>query len=123
MANLVFIPNVSKSGSSQIDLADIPDEVKKEAEEVYSVLKTQPGRMAAKFSTLAELNTYIAQITAYCNQRPAELGGPIRFRKSPSRNLGPTEMQFRITDVPANEAVTEEIREAVTDVKTAAKSK
>jgi len=110
MALLKFIPNTPAKGSAGLALEDIPDEVRKDAEEVYETLKTNPGRMRVEFATLAELNTYITQLTAYCKLRPA---GPIRFRKSPTRDLPPTAMDFRITDLATpNEQVTEEIRQA-----------
>jgi hypothetical protein len=121
MANLKFIPNaVSKSsGGVQLSLEDIQADVRQEVEEVYETLKTNPGRMHAEFATLAELNTYIAQVTAYCALRPA---GEIRFRKSPARGLKPTEMHFRITEKQTpNEKVTEEIQTATEAVKTSAK--
>lgn len=121
MANLVFVPNATSAAkqSSMIDLADIPDDVRKDAEEVYAALKTSPGRMRVEFNSIAELNTYIAQISAYCKQRPE---GEIRFRKSPARKLKATEMEFRITDLlTKDEKETEEIRTATDNVKTAAK--
>lgn len=120
MANLTFIPNVQSktSAGAGLNLEDIPEEVRKDVEEVYAALKTSPGRMRVSFETLADLNLYVTQVTAYCNLRPA---GKIRFRKSPTRNLPATTMDFRITDVPADEAVTEGIRESVEAVKTAAR--
>lgn len=122
MAVLQFIPNnVSKSSNGvQLSIEDIPEDVRKDVEEVYTTLKTNPGRMRAEFATLAELNTYIAQVTAYCALRPA---GEIRFRKSPTRGLKPTQMDFRITDkLTPNEQTTEEIQQATEAVKVAAKS-
>ena len=123
MANLTFIPNASSKGSAGLSLTmdDIPEDVRNDVEEVYKALKTNPGRMRVSFATLAELNTYIAQVTAYCQLRPE---GEIRFRKSPSRGLPATTMDFRITDkqTPAEET-TEEIREAVTAVKATAAKK
>ena len=118
MANLTFIPNTSKSGTPALSLEEIPQEVRNDVEEVYTALKTNPGRMRVQFDSLAELNTYIAQVTAYCALRPA---GAIRFRKSPSRGLAKTTMDFRITDVQTDaEKTTEEIRENVEEVKTVA---
>lgn len=121
MANLKFIPNATKTSSNgvQLKLEDIPEDVRKEVEEVYELLKTNTGRMHAEFSTVAELNTYVAQVTAYCALRPA---GAIRFRKSPVRGQKATEMHFRVTDLQTeNEKTTEEIRESVDAVKEAAK--
>ena len=125
MANLQFIPNSSKStGAVVLPLEEIPQEVKQDAEDVYKMLKTQPGRMRVNFESLGELNTYITQITSYCDQRPTELGGPIRFRKSPARknSMPATAMEFRVTDVQTEaEQTAAEINTAVENVKTAAK--
>jgi hypothetical protein len=121
MANLQFIPQAASKSAGQpmLTLDDVPDGVRKEVEEVYETLKTNPGRMRAAFDSLAELNTYISQVKAYCDLRPA---GAIRFRKSPARNLKPTEMEFRITDLQTeNEKTTEEINNAVDAVKATAK--
>lgn len=121
MAQLRFIPQANpKSGSNvTLTLDDVPQEVRDDVEEVYKTLKTQPGRMAVEFDTIAELNKYVAQVKAYCDLRPA---GAIRFRKSPARNLKSTQMEFRITDLlTENEEITEGIREATENVKTAAK--
>lgn len=120
MANLQFIPQEnSKSVPAQLSLEEVPEEVRKEVEEVYATLKTNPGRMRVSFGTLAEMNTYESQVKAYCKLRPA---GEIRFRRSPTKGLPKTTMDFRITDLlTANEEKTEEIREATEAVKTAAK--
>jgi hypothetical protein len=120
MATLQFIPNAVSKGTTglQLSLDDIPQEVKENAEEVYKTLKTNPGRIRVKFGSLVEMNQYVSQITTYCALRPE---GAIRFRKSPSRGLEPTEMDFRITDIPVTEAQTEEIRDAVVAVKNTAK--
>ena len=123
MANLVFIPNATSKGSGgvQISLDNIPDEVKKDVEEVYAALKTNPGRMRAEFASLGELNLYITQVKAYCDQRPE---GAIKFRKSPSRGLPPTTMEFRITDLQTeNEQTTEAIRDGVKAIESATTGK
>lgn len=120
MANLKFIPAASnKAERVSIELKDIPQEVRDEVEETYTLMKTHPGRMHAEFDSLAELNAYVAQVRAYCDQRP---DGPIRFRKSPSRGLPPTQMDFRIMELQTeDEKTTEEIRDAVDAVKAAPK--
>lgn len=123
MAQLQFIPNATSksSASASLTLEDVPTEVRTEVEEVYKTLKTNPGRMRAEFTTLAEMNTYIAQVQAYCALRPE---GAIRFRRSPSRGLKSTQMDFRITDLKTeNEETTEGIQTAVENVKAAAKAK
>lgn len=120
MANLTFIPQATSksSGPRILSLDEIPDEVKKDAEEVYEALKTNTGRMSASFGSVVELNTYVAQMKAYCDQRP---NGAIKFRRSPTRNLPATTMEFRITDIPEGEQATDGIRDAVESVKDAAK--
>lgn len=99
----VFVPTASPSGSSLLNLADIPDEIKAEAEEVYAALKANDGRFHVEFDTKAEVNTFARQMDSYCRQRPEELGGPIRFRKSPTRGQADNVIDFRITDVPAKD--------------------
>lgn len=124
MALLQFIPNAaSKNGVTTLTLDDVPTEVRTEVEEVYTALKTQPGRMRATFETLDAMNLYISQVKTYCDLRTVNgKPAPIRFRKSPSRGLPKTTMDFRITDLQTeNEAEVESIRDAVDAVKTAAK--
>lgn len=124
MANLVFIAHAtSNSTPVSLTLDDIPDEVKKDAEEAYSVLQKANGRLRATFPTVADLNTYVKQMKAYCALRVVDgKPAPIDMRRSPTKNLKPTEMDFRVTDLKTeNEKKTEEIREATEAVKTAAK--
>jgi hypothetical protein len=124
MANLKFVPNnTSKSAASDLlTLEEIPDEVKSDAEEVYTMLKTNVGRMRVDFDTINELNKYESEIKAYCNLRPA---GALYYRRSPARGLPKTSMEFRISDLKPKEdrdATTEAIRNGVDEVKTAAKT-
>lgn len=113
MADLVFIPNTAQKSFS-ISLDMIPEEIRQEVEDVYEALKAQPGRMQAKFKSAGEANAYIAQVQAYCAQRPA---GPLRFRKSPTKGLPEGSFEFRITDPQTKEEkTTEEIRDAVVKV-------
>jgi hypothetical protein len=111
MALLTFIPNAtSKTTAITLGLDDVPEDVRKDGEDVYEALKTHAGSFHAKFDTVQELNLYIAQLKAYCENRP---NGAIRFRKSPAKGLPANEMKFRITDVEtASERQTREIREA-----------
>jgi len=126
MANLTFVPDSGKTGTTRLTLDQISDEVKTDVEEVYKALKANPGRMRVSFPSVGELNAYEAQMKAYCELRPS---GPLAYRKSPSRKLSPTnpnglkdtEMEFRISDVPAANADTVAINGAVADVKAAAK--
>lgn len=108
---LTFVPTATPNSVASLALEDIPEDVRKEVEEIYATLKTNPnGRIRARFDDKAELNTFVTQVTSYCNLRPA---GPIRFRKSPTKGLPDNEMDFRITEVQTeNEKITEEVREA-----------
>lgn len=119
MATLKFIPTVTASSGPKVySLEEIPDEVKNDVEEAYELLKKQNGRLAVEFPSVGELNLYMAHVKSYCELRPA---GAIRFRKSPTKNLKPTQMEFRITDVETpNETTTREVREATDAVKAAA---
>ena len=123
MANLVFIANAVSTSPARLTLDEIPDEVKKDAEEAYSVLKKANGRLRATFPTVADLNTYVKQMKAYCELRQVDgKAAPISFRRSPTKGLKDTEMDFRVTDVKTeNEQKTEEIREATEKAKAAAK--
>lgn len=125
MATLKFIPNTvsKKSAAESLTMEDIPQDVRDDVEGAYAALKTQPGRFAAEFATLAELTTYVSQVTAYCALRMVDgKPAPIRFRKSPTRGLKPTQMEFRITDLKTEaEQTTDEIRDAVDAVKTEAR--
>lgn len=122
----------------------IPDDIKREAEEVYWTLKTANGRMRVEYDTEAEASEFVKLTTAYCNTRPTDIeiirnlfrpdgkgyegdpdmvakivtGGPIKFRKSPVRGeKSDTIIQYRITDVQTeNEKKTAEIREATEKV-------
>jgi hypothetical protein len=105
-----FIPTSTPGSAPTLPLNAIPQEVKDEVEEIYEALKTNPGRMRVEFDTANELAAYALQISSYCAQRPA---GAIRYRKSPTKGLPPTVLDFRITDLKTeNEEITETIREA-----------
>ena len=106
--NFVFVPTQSVVGSSNITVEDIPEDVQKDCEAVYTALKTNPnGRMRVTFEDKAEALRWIAVAQAYCKIRP---DGAVRFRRSPTRDLPDNVIDFRITDIPKNG--TEEIREA-----------
>lgn len=117
MAILQFIA-ATKSASNEIALEDIPEEIRTDVEQTYTLLKTNPGRVQASFPSAGEAEKYVNLVKAYCKVRP---GGEVRFRKSPTRNLPNGTIEFRITDVSEGEAATEPIREAVENVKAAAK--
>lgn len=121
MANLVFIPQTG--AASTVQLKDIPEDVKTNVEETYELLKTSPGRVHAEFPSLGELNAYVALVKAYCALREVDgKPAPIRYRKSTTKGLPPTQLDFRITDLLTdNEQTTEDIRDGVKAVTTAAK--
>lgn len=108
-----FVPSASPT-AAVVNVDDIPKDVRDACEEVYATLKANPaGRIAVEFPTKGELAKFISQASAYCTNRPASLGGPIRFRKSPTRGLAETQMEFRIYDIPVErEAETDAIRTA-----------
>lgn len=122
MSNLQFIPSAGKSGAVNLGLDDISDEVKADVEEVYTILKTNAGRMRVEKDSPTELQSYLAQVKAYCLLREA---GQLYFRKSPVAKASPTVAEFRITDMSKteNEQKTDDIREAVDKVKATAAKK
>jgi hypothetical protein len=94
-----FIPLQGKgAGPALMPFDQIPDDIKTEAEEIYAALKANDGRMKVEFDTKQEVDEYANLLTSYCLQRPAELGGPIRFRRSPVKGQAENVMDFRITD-------------------------
>jgi len=138
VGNLTFV--ASTTPAPMFDLDGIPDDIKREAEEVYALLKTANGRVKAEYDTEAEASEFVKLMTSYCNNRPTDVeiirnlfrpdgkayegdpamvekitkGGPIKFRKSPVRGEKNDKIvQFRITDVETpNEKKTAEIRQA-----------
>lgn len=99
--NPTFVPTTTKAGSILIPLEEIPEEIKAEVEAMYAGLKANPnGRMRIAFEKAEEVGEYVLQVTSYCEQRPE---GAIRFRRSPTRNLPDTMVDFRISDLPKEE--------------------
>lgn len=96
-----YVPTVPDRGSvATLPLNAIPQDVIDEVEEVYKALKDNPnGRMRAEFDTKGELSTYMTQVSSYCSQRTVNgTPAPLRFRKSPTKNLPETTMDYRIGD-------------------------
>lgn len=119
MATLSFIPATKSTTSNEMSLEDIPDEIKNDAEEVYALLKTNPGRVSVTFPSAGEAEKYVNLMKAYCRVRP---DGEVRFRRSPTRKLPAGTVEFRITDLQTEEeATTADIRQSVDAVKAAAK--
>lgn len=147
VGNLTFI--ASTAPSPDFDLDAIPVDIKREAEEVYALLKTANGRVRAEYETEAEAAEFVKLMTSYCDHRPTDVeiirnyfrpdgqgyegdpamvekvktGGPIKFRKSPVRGEKNDKIvQFRITDVKTeNEKKTDAVREATEKANEAAK--
>lgn len=110
-----YVPTAPDRGSvATIPVAEIPDEIKAEVEEVYAALKANPnGRMRAAFDTKQEMLEYQTQVTSYCRQRTVDgAAAPLRFRKSPTKNLPETTMDYRISD-PLPDNGTDAIRATV----------
>jgi hypothetical protein len=96
-----YVPTAPDRGSvATIPLNAIPADVIEEVEEVYAALKANPnGRMRAEFDTKAELSTYMTQVVSYCLQRTVnDAPAPLYFRKSPTKGLPETSMDYRISD-------------------------
>jgi len=96
-----YVPTAPDRGSvATIPAAEIPADVIQEVEEVYAALKANPnGRMRAEFDSKEELHQYMTQVTSYCRQRTVDgVAAPLRFRKSPTKNLPETTMDYRIGD-------------------------
>lgn len=98
-----YVPTTPDSGSvATIPLAEIPADVIAEVEEIYAALKANPnGRMRAEFDTKAELTAYMTQVSSYCRQRTIDgAAAPLRFRKSPTKGLPETTMDYKVGDIP-----------------------
>lgn len=119
---LSFVPKSSPSSSTApVALDDIPQDIKDQVEEVYTVLKTNEGNMHVEFPTKMEMLAYERLVKSYCELRPA---GPIHYRRSPVRNQPEGHANFRITDVPTKNAeVAKDINDGVKAVKAAAAAK
>lgn len=95
---LTFIPNLA--GGTLIPMEDIPEDVQQETEEAYEAIRSKDGRIRVEFDTKEEADLYCRQVASYCAQRA---NGKLRFRRSPTRNLPETTVDFRITsDAEAN---------------------
>jgi hypothetical protein len=118
--DFTFIPTQSAASASGVTVDEIPEDVRKDVEAVYAALKANPqGRMRVTFANKTEALQWIAVASTYCKIRTE---GPIRFRRSPTKNLPENVVDFRITDIPKND--TDAIRDAaaaLTDTKVSAK--
>jgi hypothetical protein len=119
-----YVPTAPDRGSVAVLPVDaIPADVIAEVEEVYAALKANPnGRMRATFDSKEELHQYMTQVVSYCAQRAVEgIATPLRFRKSPTKNLPDNIMDYRIGDPIAakDEAQTTAETVATSEVATA----
>lgn len=117
--DITFVPAVTSAGTSLFPFDMIPDEIKAEVEEVYATLKNHPGRMLVTFDKEEEVKEYADMVASYCAQRPEDLGGPIRFRRSPVKGQPKTVLNFRVTDLKAEEDETETPADAPENTDTA----
>jgi len=94
---LAFIQ--STTAGNVIALDEIPQDVKDEIDATYASIAKSDGRIRAEFDDEAEALLYCKQAASYCAQhRPVW-----KFRRSPTRNLPPTTVDFRVTaDVAEN---------------------
>jgi hypothetical protein len=96
-------PVPDTSGTILVPLESIPQDVKNYVEEVYKRQLVTPGRERAEYDTEAEMNTEWKFMTDYAAQRPQGLGGVLKIRRSPTRDLPVNVMDFRVTaNVEAN---------------------
>jgi len=80
----------------------IPEDVKADVEEAYATLRQNDGRIRVQFDTKDEALLFCRQAASYASQREA---GVLKFRKSPTKGLPDTVVDFRVTaDLPANGA-------------------
>lgn len=118
---IAFVPTLTNNGGSVIvPLASIPQDVKDDLEEAYEALKANPsGRFNVVFGDKKEAHQFETWAKSYCAQRtivdPAGdvVEAPIRFRKSPTKGLPANQIDFRISDIVADEVETEESKPEV----------
>lgn len=89
---MVFIQDTT--GPQRTNLDDIPQEVKEFVEECFTKQSRTPGRTQVAYDTKEELENEFKLMADYCAQRKQ---GILRIRKSPTRKLAETVMEFRIT--------------------------
>jgi hypothetical protein len=98
MASISFVAAASSG-------VEVSEETVEEVEETYAYLNANPNQKAqAKFATVAEKNSWLRQVRAYCLGREA---GALSFRLLPdkAKALPETEIYFRLTaNLPANGA-------------------
>lgn len=88
---LAFI--ASTTSGNVIALDDIPQDVRDEMDDAYKTIAKSDGRIRAEFDTEEEALLYCKQAASYCGQH-----SPVwKFRRSPTRNLPPTTVDFRVT--------------------------
>jgi hypothetical protein len=109
-----FIPTVG--GSAVLPMDQIHEDVKLAVEEAIKAMAVAEGRLRIDFSVKenkiepdmdgeANVKLFMQQAAAYVAQRPLGKEGVLVFRKSPTRQLPPHVIDFRInTDLAATAA-------------------
>lgn len=96
------------TGTEMTPLESIPQDVKDYVEFVWSKQQVTPARERATYDTEAEKDAEYKLMADYVAQRPADIGGPLAIRRSPSRGLPKNVMDIRVklptTDLEANAA-------------------
>jgi hypothetical protein len=99
---------VDVTGPEVTPLDSIDKEVKDFVEFVWEKQQKTPARERVEYDTEKEKDAEFKLMSDYVAQRPAELGGPLGIRRSPSRDLPKNVMDIRIkplpTDIPAEAA-------------------
>lgn len=96
------IPDVT--GPQVTALEDIPDDIKAYVEDVYERQRKNPGRERAEYDTVDELKREFKLMADYAAQRQVNgKAAALKIRRSPTRDLADTVMDFRVTaDLPEN---------------------
>lgn len=103
MARKVIGAIVDTTGPQVTPLEDIPADVIEFVETTYAKQRKTPGRERVEYDTLDELKKDYKLMVDYCAQRPANKGGILAIRRSPTRGIPETVMDVRITaDLEAN---------------------
>lgn len=94
---------IDTTGPVVTPLDAIPDDVKAFVEEVWNRQRKTPGRERVTYDTDQERDAEYKFIVDYVSQRPAKLGGVLKVRRSPSKDLPAHTMDIRFSaDLEAN---------------------
>lgn len=84
------------TGTEITPLDSIPQDVKDFVEFMWSKQQVNPARERVTYDTEAEKDAEFKLMADYVAQRPADIGGPLGIRRSPSRGLPKNVMDVRI---------------------------